>query len=63
MLRVLFNGNPEQTFNWLISIFQGHELVLHVLYHLHSLMILDSAENSSVPAVVYEKLLLAVVGT
>ncbi|XP_040998005.1 symplekin-like [Juglans microcarpa x Juglans regia] len=39
---------------------KGHELVLHVLYHLHTLMILDSAETSSVAAVVYEKLLLAV---
>ncbi|KAE8125934.1 hypothetical protein FH972_020695 [Carpinus fangiana] len=39
---------------------KGHELVLHVLYHLHALMILDSVENSSVAAVVYEKLLLAV---
>ncbi|KAG7942391.1 hypothetical protein I3843_16G099700 [Carya illinoinensis] len=39
---------------------KGHELILHVLYHLHTLMILDSAETSSVAAVVYEKLLLAV---
>ncbi|GMY17490.1 symplekin isoform X1 [Fagus crenata] len=39
---------------------KGHELVLNVLYHLHTLMILDSVENSSVAAVVYEKLLLAV---
>ncbi|KAK7844557.1 symplekin [Quercus suber] len=39
---------------------KGHELILNVLYHLHTLMILDSVENSSVAAVVYEKLLLAV---
>ncbi|XP_031276645.1 uncharacterized protein LOC116135075 isoform X2 [Pistacia vera] len=39
---------------------KGHELVLHVLYHLHSLMILGSNESSSYAAVVYEKFLLAV---
>ena len=39
--------------------FQGHELALHVLYHLHSLNILDSVESSSF--VVYEKFLLVVV--
>ncbi|KAM3736485.1 hypothetical protein ACB098_10G167700 [Castanea mollissima] len=39
---------------------KGHELILNVLYHLHTLMILDSVENSSVASVVYEKLLLAV---
>lgn len=42
---------------------QGHELVQHVLYHLYSLMILGSSESSSNAAVVYEKFLLAVVGT
>lgn len=42
---------------------QGHELVLHILYHLQSLMISSSNENSSYVAAVYEKLLLAVVGT
>ncbi|KAL8232656.1 hypothetical protein R6Q57_002434 [Mikania cordata] len=36
---------------------KGHELIMHVLYHLHALMMLDSAEDSSV-AVVYEKFLL-----
>ncbi|KAJ4850650.1 hypothetical protein Tsubulata_037952 [Turnera subulata] len=36
---------------------KGHELVLHILYHLHSLMVL---EDSSYPAVVYEKFLLVV---
>lgn len=41
--------------------FQGHELVLHVLYHLHSLMIFDSVENASSSAVLYEKFLLGVV--
>ncbi|KAF3447440.1 hypothetical protein FNV43_RR12626 [Rhamnella rubrinervis] len=38
---------------------KGHELVLHVLYHLHSLTISDSVQNTY-PAVVYEKFLLAV---
>ncbi|KAG6591713.1 Symplekin, partial [Cucurbita argyrosperma subsp. sororia] len=37
---------------------KGHELVLHVLYHLHSLNILDSVESSSFS--VYEKFLLVV---
>ncbi|KAH6757479.1 hypothetical protein C2S51_038809, partial [Perilla frutescens var. frutescens] len=36
---------------------KGHELVLHILYHLHSLVILDSASSA---AAVYEKLLLGV---
>lgn len=40
---------------------QGHELVLHVLYHLHSLMIVDSVGNASSSAVLYEKFLLGVV--
>ncbi|TXG52605.1 hypothetical protein EZV62_021774 [Acer yangbiense] len=39
---------------------KGHELVLHALYHLHSLVISGSVENSSYAAVVYEKFLLAV---
>ncbi|KAH9756001.1 Symplekin [Citrus sinensis] len=39
---------------------KGHELVLHILYHLQSLMISSSNENSSYAAAVYEKLLLAV---
>ncbi|GAV57985.1 DUF3453 domain-containing protein/Symplekin_C domain-containing protein [Cephalotus follicularis] len=39
---------------------KGHELVLHVLYHLHFLMISDSVEASSYAAVVYEKFLVAV---
>ncbi|KAJ9674105.1 hypothetical protein PVL29_023574 [Vitis rotundifolia] len=42
---------------------KGHELVLHILYHLHSLMISDSVEHSSFAAVVYEKFLLAVVNS
>ena len=43
----------------LMSSFQGHELALHVLYHLRSLDILDSVESSSFA--VYEKFLLVVV--
>ncbi|TKY74495.1 Symplekin protein [Spatholobus suberectus] len=42
---------------------KGHELVLHVLYHLHSLMILDSVGNASSSAVLYEKFLLGVAKT
>ncbi|XP_052731727.1 uncharacterized protein LOC108330478 isoform X2 [Vigna angularis] len=42
---------------------KGHELVLHVLYHLHSLMIFDSVENASSSAVLYEKFLLGVAKT
>lgn len=38
---------------------QGHELVLHILYHLHSLVISDSTSSA---AAVYEKFLLGVVG-
>ncbi|XP_038898452.1 uncharacterized protein LOC120086087 isoform X2 [Benincasa hispida] len=38
---------------------KGHELALHVLYHLHSLDILNSVESSSSFAV-YEKFLLVV---
>ncbi|XP_022940451.1 symplekin isoform X2 [Cucurbita moschata] len=37
---------------------KGHELALHVLYHLRSLDILDSVESSS--SAVYEKFLLVV---
>ncbi|PON68287.1 Symplekin/Pta [Parasponia andersonii] len=40
---------------------KGHELVLHVLYHLYSLTAdLDSVGDTSYPAAVYEKFLLAV---
>ncbi|XP_062098821.1 uncharacterized protein LOC133804695 [Humulus lupulus] len=39
---------------------KGHELVLHILYHLYSLTALDSVGNISYPAAVYEKFLLAV---
>ncbi|KAM6544172.1 hypothetical protein CsatB_008619 [Cannabis sativa] len=39
---------------------KGHELVLHILYHLYSLTTLDSVGNTSYPAAVYEKFLLAV---
>ncbi|GFS44111.1 hypothetical protein Acr_00g0088530 [Actinidia rufa] len=39
---------------------KGHELVMHVVYHLHALMISDSVEQSSFAAVVYEKFLLGV---
>ncbi|XP_054788592.1 uncharacterized protein LOC129294336 isoform X2 [Prosopis cineraria] len=39
---------------------KGHELVLHVLYHLHSCIILDSIPNSSSTAALYENFLLAV---
>lgn len=42
---------------------QGHELVLHILYHLHSRIVSDSIPNSSSTAVLYENFLLAVVGT
>ncbi|KAG5018847.1 hypothetical protein JHK87_014702 [Glycine soja] len=42
---------------------KGHELVLHVLYHLHSLMIVDSVGNASSSAVLYEKFLLGVAKT
>ncbi|KAH1253145.1 Symplekin [Glycine max] len=42
---------------------KGHELVLHVLYHLHSLMILDSVGNASSSAVLYEKFLLGLAKT
>ncbi|CAJ2643153.1 unnamed protein product [Trifolium pratense] len=41
---------------------KGHELVLHVLYHLHSLMIMDSAGNSS-SSVLYDNFLLGVAKT
>ncbi|KAM0023971.1 putative armadillo-like helical, symplekin, symplekin/Pta1 [Helianthus debilis subsp. tardiflorus] len=41
---------------------KGHELVMHVLYHLHALTMSDSAQDSqdSSVAVVYEKFLLGV---
>ncbi|KAI4316049.1 hypothetical protein L6164_024067 [Bauhinia variegata] len=39
---------------------KGHELVLHALYHLYCLTILDSAGNSSSTAVLYENFLLGV---
>ncbi|WCJ35644.1 HEAT repeat-containing protein [Euphorbia peplus] len=39
---------------------KGHELVMHILYHLHSLVILDSVESSSYASLVYEKFLLVV---
>ncbi|XP_065881788.1 uncharacterized protein [Euphorbia lathyris] len=39
---------------------KGHELVMHILYHLHSLVILDSVESSSYASFVYEKFLLVV---
>ncbi|KAK9053744.1 hypothetical protein SSX86_024818 [Deinandra increscens subsp. villosa] len=38
---------------------KGHEILMHVLYHLHALMMSDSAEDSSV-AIVYENFLLGV---
>ncbi|CAB4267386.1 unnamed protein product [Prunus armeniaca] len=38
----------------------GHELVLHVLYHLHALTISDSVESCSFATAVYEKFLLEV---
>ncbi|GAA0152868.1 kinase [Lithospermum erythrorhizon] len=40
---------------------KGHELVLGVLYHLHTLMESDLVENSSSSACVYEKFLVGVV--
>ncbi|XP_058080830.1 uncharacterized protein LOC131228998 isoform X2 [Magnolia sinica] len=40
---------------------KGHELAMHVLYHLHAAMISESEEHTcSVAATVYEKFLLAV---
>ncbi|KAE9609107.1 putative symplekin [Lupinus albus] len=39
---------------------KGHELVMHVLYHLHSLTSLDSAGCSSSSSVLYENFLLGV---
>ncbi|XP_076894435.1 uncharacterized protein LOC143546715 isoform X1 [Bidens hawaiensis] len=38
---------------------KGHELVMHVLYHLHALTMSDTSQDSSV-AFVYEKFLLGV---
>ncbi|KAL6578440.1 hypothetical protein OROMI_010768 [Orobanche minor] len=37
---------------------KGHELVLHILYHLHSLVISDSASSASA---IYERFILGVV--
>ncbi|XWS14864.1 hypothetical protein CRYUN_Cryun35bG0045300 [Craigia yunnanensis] len=39
---------------------KGHEIVLQVLYHLYSLTVSNSVDNSSYSAVLYEKFLLAV---
>ncbi|KAL2489096.1 Symplekin [Forsythia ovata] len=39
---------------------KGHELVMHVLYHLHTLMLSDSFQNSSSAASIYENFLLGV---
>ncbi|TYH30989.1 hypothetical protein ES288_A01G139200v1 [Gossypium darwinii] len=39
---------------------KGHDIVLQVLYHLYSLTVSDSLDNSSYSAVLYEKFLLAV---
>lgn len=39
---------------------KGHELAMHVLYHLHTLMISSSVEQSSFATGVYEKFLLGV---
>ncbi|XP_050213474.1 uncharacterized protein LOC126664901 [Mercurialis annua] len=39
---------------------KGHELVMYILYHLHSLIILDSPKSSSYASAIYEKFLLAV---
>ncbi|KAM1734634.1 hypothetical protein ACFX11_020083 [Malus domestica] len=39
---------------------KGHELVLHVLYHLHALTMSDSVENRTFATAVYEKFLLKV---
>ncbi|XP_022772986.1 uncharacterized protein LOC111315495 isoform X4 [Durio zibethinus] len=39
---------------------KGHEIVLQVLYHLYSLTVSNSVDNSSYSAVLYENFLLAV---
>lgn len=39
---------------------KGHELVMHVLYHLNTLMLSDSVEHSSFASDAYEKFLLGV---
>ncbi|CAN6678824.1 unnamed protein product [Malus baccata var. baccata] len=39
---------------------KGHELVLHVLYHLHALTMSDSVENRTFATAVYERFLLEV---
>lgn len=49
--------------NFSFVFFQGHELVLHVLYHLYSMMILDSDGSSTYASAIYEKFLLVVVST
>ncbi|XP_016458952.1 uncharacterized protein LOC107782573 isoform X2 [Nicotiana tabacum] len=51
MQRLIFSDNQHQ---------KVHELAMHVLYHLHYLMLSDSAENSSPAAALYEKFLLTV---
>ncbi|CAI0464167.1 unnamed protein product [Linum tenue] len=38
---------------------KGHELVLHILYHLHSLIAVDANGNPSYAAAIYEKFLVA----
>lgn len=58
MLSLLF-----RTFIMLCYIGQGHDIVLQVLYHLYSLTVSDSLDNSSYSAVLYEKFLLAVVSS
>lgn len=40
---------------------QGHELAMHVLYHLHAIMISELDDCSSSAASSYEKFLLGVV--
>uniref|UniRef100_A0A2P2K4N9 Symplekin n=1 Tax=Rhizophora mucronata TaxID=61149 RepID=A0A2P2K4N9_RHIMU len=39
---------------------KGHDLVVHILYHLQSLIILDAVGSFSYAAILYEKILLAV---
>ncbi|KAK8623473.1 hypothetical protein V6N13_118357 [Hibiscus sabdariffa] len=39
---------------------KGHEIVLQVLYHLYSLTVANSVDNSSYSAILYEKFLLEV---
>ncbi|VFQ92229.1 unnamed protein product [Cuscuta campestris] len=40
---------------------KGHEVMIHVLYHLHTLMLSDPDQSSSYAASVYDKVLLGVV--